>query len=110
MMGSGITPWLLQRLSSVYLGLYGSCIAICWMGRPAPDHAAWTAWVGQPWVSLGMGLFVLALLLHLWVGLRSLLMDWVTRTAVRAALNGLLLIGLTGVGLWALRTLWRAGL
>jgi succinate dehydrogenase / fumarate reductase membrane anchor subunit len=49
------------------------------------------------------------LLLHVWVGLRDILMDYVHMLALRLSLTAVLLLSLVACGLWALRILWQAG-
>lgn len=105
----GLRPWLLQRVSAVYLGVY--TVYLFWhFARHTPsDFAAWQSWVASPTVNVSAVLFFLALLLHVWVGLRDVLMDYVRSAATRLIANALLLLTLAACGLWALRILMRTG-
>ena len=106
---AGLRPWLLQRLSAVYLGVY--TVYLFWhFALHAPtDFIAWQGWVASSTVSVSAALFFLALLLHVWVGLRDVLMDYVRNTTWRVIGSALLLLTLSAWGLWALRILARVG-
>lgn len=106
---TGLRPWMLQRVSAVYLGIYS--VYLFWhftLHAPA-DFISWQTWVAATPVSVGAALFFLALLLHVWIGLRDILMDYVRNTAARLIANALLLLTLSAWGLWALRILARVG-
>jgi succinate dehydrogenase / fumarate reductase membrane anchor subunit len=60
-----------------------------------------------PAVSVSAALFFLALLLHVWAGLRDILMDYVQPLAVRLIFTSILALGLSACGLWALQILWK---
>jgi succinate dehydrogenase / fumarate reductase membrane anchor subunit len=52
-------------------------------------------------------LFVASALVHAWVGMRDIWMDYVKPTGVRLALEVLTVLVLAGCGGWALQILWR---
>jgi len=99
---SGLRPWLLQRLSAVYLAAFTVYLLIHFSLRPSADYQAWKQWLASPAVSIGAALFFLALLLHVWVGLRDILMDYVQPVALRLFGSAALALGLGACGLWAL--------
>jgi len=101
---SGLRPWLLQRLSAVYLAGYLLCSAVAWAGGVA-DFAQWQAWFAQPLVNAASLLFLVALLGHAWVGTRDVLMDYVHPLGLRFVLLsvfGLTYLGSLAVGLRSL--------
>jgi len=102
---SGLRAWALQRASAVYLAGFGLYLVLHLLTQPPADHAAWQAWVARPWVNLGLLLFVPTLLIHSWVGMRDLLIDYVWPTGARVLLLTLLAFGLVASGLWALQAL-----
>lgn len=106
---AGLHAWLLQRLSALYLAAYTVYLLLHFARQTPTDYQAWRNWVALPVVSIGAALFFIALLLHAWVGLRDILMDYVHSTALRLGLTALLLLGLAACGLWSLRILWQAG-
>ncbi|WP_018145437.1 succinate dehydrogenase, hydrophobic membrane anchor protein [Thioalkalivibrio sp. AKL6] len=107
---SGQRAWLLQRITAVYVGVY-VILALGFFVLAAPaDHAAWLGVVGHPLVGLLTALFVLLLLLHAWIGLRDVVMDYVHAPGTRLLVFVLAAGGLLLTGLWAFFILIRAGL
>jgi succinate dehydrogenase / fumarate reductase, membrane anchor subunit len=106
---AGLHAWMLQRLSALYLATYSGYLLLHFARQAPADYQAWQAWVATPAIGISAALFFLALLLHVWVGLRDILMDYVRTLALRLSLTALLLLGLVACGLWALRILWKAG-
>lgn len=105
----GLRVWLLQRVTAIYLGAYLVYVLTHFSLHPRPGYAEWHAWVAQPMVAIGSAGFVLALLLHGWVGLRDVILDYVHNLGLRLVLLTLIVFLLLGCGLWAMRILMQAG-
>ena len=106
---SGMKAWALQRLSAIYLGLYLIYfIAVMLLAKPA-DAAAWQQWLSHPLMSIATLVSIVALLLHAWVGMRDIFMDYVHPLGLRMVLMALLLLSLVVYGLWAGKLLLLAG-
>ncbi|MDE2090070.1 MAG: succinate dehydrogenase, hydrophobic membrane anchor protein [Gammaproteobacteria bacterium] len=106
----GLRAWLLQRISAVYLAAYVVFLAYHFAVHAPASYAAWYAWVGSPWVSISGALFFAALMIHAWVGVRDVIMDYVHVTGLRLALLAALGLLLLGYGLWAMQVLLAARL
>ncbi len=106
---AGLPAWMLQRLSALYLAVYTIYLLVHFARHTPADFQSWHDWIATPAVGISAALFFLALLLHAWVGLRDILMDYVHALTLRLSLTALLLLGLAACGLWALRILWQAG-
>lgn len=104
----GLRAWLLQRFSAVYLLLFLVYLSVHFNRAPLLDFAQWQAWLADPLVNLATGLFILSMLVHGWVGIRDVIMDYVTHTGMRVALLAAVALTLTGCGLWSLRVLFLA--
>ena len=100
---SGLRAWTLQRISAVYLGIFLLVLLHRFGFHPPADFAAWRGWVATPWVSIGLMLFAVSLLLHAWVGIRDVLIDYVRPIGARVALLSLFAFLLIASGLWALQ-------
>ena len=96
---------MLQRISAVYLGIFlvyfGACLLL---GQPL-TAPAWHAWITHPVMRIASTGFFLALLTHAWVGLRSIILDYITYIGLRLVLLTLVGLVLGGCGLWALQVL-----
>jgi succinate dehydrogenase / fumarate reductase membrane anchor subunit len=53
-------------------------------------------------------LFLFALFLHAWVGVRNIFMDYIKDTGVRLILYVLVIVALVAYGVWAVQILWGA--
>jgi succinate dehydrogenase / fumarate reductase membrane anchor subunit len=86
----------------VYFVYVISVFSLC----PPADYVQWKAWLAQPWVWMSTALFFVALFTHAWVGLRDVILDYVSNTAIRLIMLvglGAFLISLT---LWVFRALF----
>jgi succinate dehydrogenase / fumarate reductase membrane anchor subunit len=99
---SGLRAWVLQRVTAIYLLLFFPYLILTFAGSPPPDHDALIAWLTSPGVGVGLLLFVLSLLIHAWVGVRDVLIDYVRPPGARLTLLVLLGLALAACGLWAL--------
>lgn len=104
----GLRAWLLQRFTALYLLLFLLYLAVHFGRAPVTDFGAWRAWLADPLVNLATGLFVLSLLIHAWVGIRDVIMDYVAHTGLRVSLFAAVALMLAGCGLWVLRVLFVA--
>jgi len=105
----GLKDWLVQRLSAVvmtaYVLLIGSYTLIS--ETITYTYASWKSLFEQGWMRTATLFFVLSILLHAWVGVRDVFMDYVKNTGMRLTLQVLTVLWLVGCGGWALQILWR---
>jgi succinate dehydrogenase / fumarate reductase membrane anchor subunit len=102
---SGFRAWLIQRISAIYLAVYFIYLFFHFAFAAPGSHEQWQAWLAAPVVSVTLALFFLALLLHAWIGVRDVVIDYVHPLAIRlTVLTGVALL-LIGCGFWVLRSL-----
>ena len=101
----GVRPFVLQRVSAVYLAFFivAFLIAVA-MAKPV-DYISWMALMQQPVVLVGVALFWLMLIGHAWVGGRDVIMDYIHPTGLRFTLLTLLALFLLAMLAWVLRVL-----
>ena len=90
----------MQRASAVLMLIFVVFVLGVFIWRPLHSHTQWKALAGHPAVTMAMLLFLAALLSHLWVGLRDVLLDYARPAGLRRALLGLLAAGLVGMAIW----------
>ena len=73
---------------------------------PAPTYAVWKMWFAHGVVRIAWALFILSILLHAWVGLRSIYMDYLHPLWLRFSITLLTVFGLAALALWAVQILW----
>jgi succinate dehydrogenase / fumarate reductase membrane anchor subunit len=103
---SGPSAWWAQRLSAVLMLLFATFVATSLVAHPVAGYGQWRDWVAAPGVSLAFVVFFGALLVHMWVGLRDVVLDY-AKPSLRLALLGVVALGLLGLGAWLLVILLR---
>ena len=93
--------WLWQRVTSVYMAGFVVYVIVHLSLSPVRDHAAWTAWFAIGYVRLAWALFILSILVHAWIGMRSIYLDYVPPLWLRSVVSLLTVLGLVALGLWA---------
>ncbi len=103
--GSGLVEWVLQRLSAVYLAGFLLWLAFQFLLGPAADYTAWKTWFAQGAVRLAFALFFVSILIHAWVGMRSVFLDYLKSFWLRLAVQTFLGFGLLVLSFWAAQIL-----
>lgn len=107
---SGLKAWAIQRLTAAYIALFTLYLLIVLLSAVPTDYEAWRAWLGGPVVSVATLLFVASVLMHAWIGVRDVLIDYVHPIAIRATLLGTIALALVAMGLWSAQALILARL
>ncbi len=87
----GLRTWLMQRLSAVYMMLFVVGFAIYFISNTPASFLEWRMMMANTFVAITTTLFFLLLLVHAWIGMRDVIMDYIH-------IDGLRLLLLTGVG------------
>ncbi len=108
---SGLSDWLVQRVSGVILLAYSIFIACQLCGDV--DYASWKALFDQAWVKVFTILALLSLASHAWIGLWSVLTDYLTErmmgksgNVLRITLQLLVVVTVIVYVIWGVQILW----
>jgi len=101
----GLGEWLVQRLSAVYLAGFLIWLIVRLGLMPLSDHVAWKTWMAGGFVRLAFALFFLSLLLHSWVGMRSIYLDYLKPMWLRFLVQIATAFGLMACAFWAAQIL-----
>lgn len=101
----GLKAWLFQRLSALYIAVFLIAAVLRFVMQPPRSYEQWHGWITDPVMTIATAIFFWALLVHAWVGLRDVIIDYVDAFAARFVLLGLLGLTLAGLGLWVARLL-----
>ena len=104
---TGLRAWLVQRVSAVYMLLFITFLLVHFLIDPPRSYRAWHDWMLSRDVGVAASVFLLTLLVHAWVGIRDVVMDYVHPVAARVLVLAVVSLGLTGIGAWAIRILWQ---
>ncbi|WP_455375512.1 succinate dehydrogenase, hydrophobic membrane anchor protein [Kaarinaea lacus] len=102
---SGLGAWTLQRLSAVYMIIFSVYALAQYLTNESISYASWVAWVAHPFNNIAVGLLILSLLAHAWVGARDIILDYVKPFYFRMIKLGATAFLLVAMGLWALNVL-----
>ncbi|MEQ1668498.1 MAG: succinate dehydrogenase, hydrophobic membrane anchor protein [Sulfuriferula sp.] len=102
----GVKDWLMQRVTAVVMVVYTLFMVGYLLLQPTLDFASWQGLFQYLPVRLASLLFVLSLLLHAWVGMRDIFMDYVHPTAIRLTLHVIVILALIVYAAWAVQILW----
>ena len=102
---SGLRAWTIQRLSAIYMLVYVFYAGISFLARENTSFESWQSWIAHPLNNIVVGLFILSLLFHAWVGARDIILDYVKPFAFRMVKLTLLALFLIAMGLWAFNIL-----
>lgn len=101
----GLRPWVIQRVSAVYMVLFILYAVFCFYSADHIAHESWRSWLYSPFNTTVVGIFVIALLFHTWIGMRDVVLDYVHNIMFRIFMLAMLLGVLIGSGLWVFRIL-----
>ena len=110
----GLRPWEVSKLTklqtSVYMAIFSVATVITLVVTPISGYQDWLSLMAQPVVAAACSLFVIALLLHSWVGIRDVILDYVPSLTLRLMLLSLLGAWLILLGMWSVKILLRVTL
>lgn len=103
MLATGLKAWVVQRLSAVYLTVFSIWLAAHFWFHAPDNYLEWMQWLGKPYIGTAVGLFFLALILHAWVGVRDIIMDYIHPIFLRSTVLSAVILFLAGMIVWALK-------
>ncbi len=104
---SGLRAWVVQRLTAVYIAGFVLVAVGALATGAAASYGDWRALWSCTAVSVAAQLFVIALVMHAWVGVRDIAIDYLRPTGLRLVFLGLFAAFLAGCTLWAAQVLLR---
>jgi succinate dehydrogenase / fumarate reductase membrane anchor subunit len=102
----GLKDWLAQRASALAMLAYTLMLPFA-LGRGPLTYASWKAVFAQGWMRAATFVFVVSVLIHAWIGMRNIFMDYVHPTGLRLALQIFTILWLFALAGWAMQILWR---
>ena len=102
----GLRDWLAQRATAVVMLVYTLLLLAALVMLPKFDYWHWKALWSLPLMRYATLLFMAALLLHAWVGVRNIFMDYIKPPGLRLMLYVLVILALLAYGAWSVQILW----
>ena len=102
----GLRDWLAQRITAVMMTVYTALIVSALIGVRHWDYWQWKALWQVPVVRYATLLFLVSLLLHAWIGMRNIFMDYIKDPGLRLALYVIVIGALVWYGVWSIQIIW----
>ena len=103
----GLRDWLSQRVTALVMALFTVALVVQVLMPGSMGYDKWAGIFSAQWMKLLTFVTILALLVHVWVGVRDILMDYVKPVGVRLLLQVATIMWLVGCAGWAIQALWR---
>jgi succinate dehydrogenase / fumarate reductase membrane anchor subunit len=101
----GLRDWLSQRITAALMALFTLVVVVLWPGELGYDR--WAGMFARQWMKVLTFVVIVSLLVHAWVGMRDIWMDYVKPVGLRLTLQVFTLVWLVGCAGWAIQVLWR---
>ncbi len=105
----GLRDWLAQRVTAVLMALFTVVVLAQLLLTKGPiGYELWAGIFSAQWMKVLTFSVIVALLYHVWVGMRDVWMDYVTSVVwLRLVLQIFTIVWLVGCAGWAIQVLWR---
>jgi succinate dehydrogenase / fumarate reductase membrane anchor subunit len=103
----GLRDWLAQRITAVVMAVYVIAVGLYALFFLRPGYEAWAGLFAPVWMKTATLVALIALVYHVWVGMREIFMDYVKPTWIRLSAYVLTLLWLAGCAVWSVQILWR---
>jgi succinate dehydrogenase / fumarate reductase, membrane anchor subunit len=101
----GLRDWLLQRVTAVIMLAYTVGLVLFLLAAPS-GYESWKALFGCAWVQILTQITFVALLLHAWVGVRDIWMDYIKPVGLRLTMHVLTILWLVSCFLYSIKVVW----
>ncbi|MCC2645551.1 MAG: sdhD [Burkholderiales bacterium] len=107
--GYGLGSWLQQRVTAVIM-LFSAIVFFIFIAYLAlhvnSGISSWQSVFQNIFVKIFVQIFFIALVLHAWVGIRDLWMDYVNSAGARLVLYSFTILWLLGSLIYSIKILW----
>ena len=103
----GLRDWLSQRATAILMALFTAVVIVQVLLPGEMGYDKWAGIFSKQWMKVLTFVVIVSLLMHVWVGMRDILMDYVKSVGVRLTLQVATIVWLVGCAGWAIQVLWR---
>jgi succinate dehydrogenase / fumarate reductase membrane anchor subunit len=104
----GLRDWLAQRVTGLLMALFTVVVLIQVLMTKGPiGYDQWSGIFSTQWMKTLTFSVIIALLYHVWVGMREIFMDYIKPLYLRLALQVFAMVWLVACAGWAIQVLWR---
>ncbi len=103
---AGLRDWIIQRITAVVMAIYSVGLFGFVLCHPGLSFLDWHELFAQSWMKVATLLFVISLLFHAWVGMWTILTDYIKPFVIRFILYAIILLALIAFFFDAMLILW----
>ncbi|MDQ0079687.1 MULTISPECIES: succinate dehydrogenase, hydrophobic membrane anchor protein [Variovorax] len=104
----GLRDWLSQRITGGLMALFTIVLLAQLIFTRGPiGYDLWAGIFAAQWMKVLTFSVIVALLYHVWVGMRDVWMDYVQPVGIRLVLQIFTIVWLVGCAGWAIQVLWK---
>ena len=104
----GLRDWLAQRITAALMALFTVLLLVQVIFSKGPiGYDKWAGIFSAQWMKVLTFTVIIALLYHVWVGMRDIWMDYVQPVGIRLVAQIFTIVWLVGCAGWAIQVLWR---
>jgi len=104
----GLRDWLAQRVTAALMALFTVVVLAQVLFSKGPiGYEKWAGIFSPQWMKALTFTIIVAMLYHVWVGVRDIWMDYIKSVAVRLSLQVFSIVWLVSCAGWAIQVLWR---
>jgi len=104
----GTRDWLSQRITAVLMAVFTLLLLGQVIFSKGPiGYDQWAGIFSSQWMKVLTFTVIVALLLHVWVGMRDIWMDYIKPVGLRLALQVFTIVWLVACAGWGIQVLWR---
>mgnify|MGYP006376202401 FL=1 len=104
--GNGMRDWLIQRATSVLMAAYIIFLLVFIMTQRLIDYAIWQGLFAHVAMRLFTSLFLLSLFWHAWIGMWTIITDYIKSAGLRLILQLFIIMALLLYFIWGLAIFW----
>lgn len=104
--GTGLRDWLIQRYTAVYLVLFTIFLFVFFIRHPDLAFDDWQGLFSHFSMQIGTLFALICIVFHAWIGLWTILTDYIKPVFLRYFLQGIILLALFGYVVWGILILW----
>jgi len=104
----GLRDWLAQRVTAALMAIFTVVVRAQVIFSNGPmGYDKWAGIFSTQWMKALTFAIIIAMLYHVWVGVRDIWMDYIKPVAVRLSLQVFSIVWLVSCAGWAIQVLWR---
>jgi len=103
-----LRDWLAQRVTAALMALFTVLLLAQVIFSKGPiGYDKWAGIFSAQWMKVLTFTVIIALLYHVWVGMRDIWMDYIKPASIKLVLNVFTIVWLVACAGWGIQVLWR---